>query len=56
MKLTEALDRTGILLTREESKRLKEHKEDDRPLDGWLYIFDNLGILDKTGISAPALL
>ena len=50
MRMIEFLDRAGIILTREESKRLEGHKEDDRPLSDWLCLFESLGI------SAPASL
>lgn len=46
MKMLEFLDRTGILLTREESKMLDCYKDDNKPFSEWLCLFEALGIYD----------
>ena len=53
MRMTEFLDRTGILLTQNEYSLVKCHKDDDRPLSDWLCLFDSLGLL-PAGISQPS--
>ena len=43
MKIQEALDRTGVILTPLQSKEMILYKG-DRDLDEWISIFDRLGI------------
>ncbi len=43
MSITEALDRTGVILTPLQSKELQLYKG-DRDLDEWITIWNRLGI------------
>lgn len=46
MTLTEALDRTGVII--KNRSLIKPFENDDRPLSDWLCLFDSLGLLGGT--------
>ena len=46
MRLTEYLDRTGVILTPKESKALRPFRDDEKTMSEWMKIFMAMDVLE----------
>lgn len=44
MSITEALDRSGVILTPSQSLLLRSYRDCKMPLDEWLILFERFGV------------